>query len=204
MEETDPWREYRKRRNLSLVALLGFVPFVFLLIQLPGRPFGTLVFVAAIAWMIFALIAGNWFIRFKCPCCKEPFFADSRWWGYNTFTRHCLHCKLPLNARFSTPEQRREEERRLRAQYGGMFDSIAALLFRHDPIGICCANNTDEYYPEARTILPRLRDCGSAEEALRMVHAEFVRWFTPKIAGPKERYAEIASEIWDLWQENER
>jgi hypothetical protein len=47
MEETDPWREYRKRRNLCLVAYLGFVPFVFLLIQLPEQPFGSLVFVAA-------------------------------------------------------------------------------------------------------------------------------------------------------------
>ena len=101
MKETDPWREYRRRRNLNLFAFLGFVPFVFLLSLLPERVFGRLVFVAAVAWMAFALIAGNWFIRFRCPRCGNPFFADSRWWGYNTFTRHCLHCRLPLNASVS-------------------------------------------------------------------------------------------------------
>jgi len=29
-----------------------------------------------------------------------------------------------------------EERRRLKAQYGALFDSMAALLYRHDPIGI--------------------------------------------------------------------
>ena len=62
MNETDPWREYRRRRNLNLLAFVGFVPVVFLLSLLPERLFGRLVFVAAIAWMTFALIAGNWFI----------------------------------------------------------------------------------------------------------------------------------------------
>jgi len=97
---TDPWHEYRRRRNLSLFALLGYVPVIFVLAEVSLRLFGTATpaFVAAPAWMVFALIAGNWFIRFKCPRCGKPFFADSKWWGYNTFVRRCLHCKLPLNA----------------------------------------------------------------------------------------------------------
>jgi len=100
MPEIDPWREYRKRRNISLFALLAYVPFIAALAAVANRVFGTATpaFFAAFAWMIFALIAGNWFIRFKCPRCGLPFFADSKWWGYNTMVRRCLHCKLPLNA----------------------------------------------------------------------------------------------------------
>ena len=52
----------------------------------------------------------------------------------------------------------------------------------------------------AGTILPRLRDCESASDVLRVVHQEFVRWFDAGNAGPEGRYAEIASEIWQMWQ----
>lgn len=99
-----------------------------------------------------------------------------------------------------TPEQIEEEQQWLRAQYGSMFDSIAALLFKHDLVGINFEDNTDEYESEARTILPRLRHCQNAEDALRVVHEEFVRWFTADVAGPQEHYTQIASEIWGLWQ----
>jgi hypothetical protein len=100
-----------------------------------------------------------------------------------------------------TREEILRERRQLRAQYGLLFDSVAALLFRHDPIGIAFDNeNIDEYEPEAGTILPRLRSCESPADALRAIHEEFVRWFDADTAGPEERYAEIASETWQLWQ----
>jgi hypothetical protein len=59
--------------------------------------------------------------------------------------------------------------------------------------------NTDEYDPEAGTILPRLQSCKSSADALRAVHEEFVRWFGADTAGPQESYGNIASEIWQLW-----
>src|SRR5450755_632884 len=93
-----------------------------------------------------------------------------------------------------------QERRSLRAEYGELYASTAELLFRHDPIGINFDNNTDEYEPEVGTILPKLRFCQSATDVHQVVHEEFVRWFDPITAGPKERYAEIASEIWQLWQ----
>ena len=100
-----------------------------------------------------------------------------------------------------TREQIREERRQLKAEYGDLFDSVAKLLFRHDPIGIAFENpNTDEYEPEAGTILPRLQTCESASDVNRVVHQEFVRWFDEGNAGPEEGYAQIASEIWELWQ----
>jgi hypothetical protein len=99
-----------------------------------------------------------------------------------------------------TREEILEEERRLRAQYGELFDAMAALLFRHDPIGIDYETNADEYEPEARTILPRLRDCHSEADVTRVVHQEFVRWFSADDAGPLERYEQIGRELWQLWR----
>ncbi len=99
-----------------------------------------------------------------------------------------------------TREQIIEERRRLRQQYGGLFDLTAALVFHHDPVGINYETNTDEYESEVGTILPRLGGCQSQEDVHRVVYEEFVRWFDGDTAGPKERYAQIASEIWELWQ----
>jgi hypothetical protein len=94
------------------------------------------------------------------------------------------------------------ERRRLRAEYGQLFDSIASLLFQYDRIGIAFENpNIDEYEPETGTILPRLRQCESTADVRRVVHEEFVRWFDgAETAGPEDRYSEIASAIWQLWQ----
>jgi hypothetical protein len=99
-----------------------------------------------------------------------------------------------------TREEILEERRRLKAEYGKLFGSVAALLFRHDPVGINFEDNTDEYEIEAGTILPRLRNCESGQDVRRVVHEEFVRWFGSDTSGPEERYTDIASEIWELWQ----
>src|SRR5450631_3026061 len=99
-----------------------------------------------------------------------------------------------------TREEILEERRQLREKYGELFDSTAALLFRHDPIGVNFENNADEYEPEAGTILQRLRGCRSVDDARRIVHEEFVRWFEAGTAGPEEHYSAIASDIWQLWQ----
>lgn len=99
----------------------------------------------------------------------------------------------------STRQQILDERRRLRADYGELSNSLAALLLRHDPIGINFDDNTDEYELEAGTILPRLRGCTSADDVRRVVHEEFVRWFDASTAGSEEDYTEVASDIWRLW-----
>ena len=99
-----------------------------------------------------------------------------------------------------TRDQIREERRKLKAEYHDLFNSVTALLFRNDPIGISFDENTDEYELEARTILPRLRSCVSFTDVLLVVHEEFTRWFGSDIAGQPDRYRQIATEIWDLWQ----
>ena len=76
-----------------------------------------------------------------------------------------------------------------------------SLRDRHDPIGINFEDNTDEYDPEAGTILPRLRRDLSVEKTTGIVHEEFVRWFERKTAGSRERYSPIAAEIMTAYQQ---
>jgi hypothetical protein len=92
------------------------------------------------------------------------------------------------------------DRQRLKAEYPELFDKVAALLFRHDPMSLNFGDNTDEYEPEVCAILPRLRSCHSAEEVRRVVHQEFTRCFDADTAGPEHYYDEIAKEIWELWQ----
>jgi hypothetical protein len=88
----------------------------------------------------------------------------------------------------------------LRKLYGALFDDVTAALFRTDPIGLSFEDNTDEYDPEARTIVPRLQHCLSVEDARAVIHEEFQKWFGADIAGPIERYSKTALEVWGIWQ----
>lgn len=92
------WSEYRKWRNVSLLALVGFGPIVFSVGALSRRLFATFTpaLVMAFACMAFAVIVGNQCLRFPCPRCGKAFFA--KWWYYNGFTRQCVHCGLPKYA----------------------------------------------------------------------------------------------------------
>jgi len=98
-------------------------------------------------------------------------------------------------------ERIRERRRRAKAKYGELFDLTAALFFRHDPIGISFENpNIDEYALETENILPRLSRCKVLDDALQVVHEEFVHSFDAETAGPPERYKQMASELWQLWR----
>lgn len=88
----------------------------------------------------------------------------------------------------------------MKRRYGSLFEEVAAVLYRHDPVGLAATGAPeDEYEPEASTILPRLEHASSEREALWVVRDEFARWFSPEVAGPTERYEGAASEIWRLW-----
>ena len=66
-------------------------------------------------------------------------------------------------------------------------------------MGINFDTNTDEYEPEAGTILPRLKSCQSESDVSRVVYEEFERWFGIN-AGTEKRYGPIAVELWQLCQ----
>ena len=89
---------------------------------------------------------------------------------------------------------------KIKRQYGALFDEVSALLFAADPIGVNFEENTDEYDPEAGTIIPRLRSCDGPEAVCTVVFEEFIRWFTAEIAGPREHYLDVSTRIWAAWQ----
>ena len=91
------------------------------------------------------------------------------------------------------------ENDKARSLYGTLFDDVSTLLFQHDPIGINFDTNTDEYDPEARTILPRLGACRSSADVLAVVLEEFHRWFGEDIHEHSAPYRQIAADIWVLW-----
>lgn len=79
-----------------------------------------------------------------------------------------------------------------------LFKQVSDILFKHDPIGINYDINTDEYEPEAGTIIQRLRKCSSSIEARKVIYEEFLRWFYNDV-GNEIEYTEIAKEIWSVW-----
>jgi hypothetical protein len=93
----------------------------------------------------------------------------------------------------------REHRRTLKAQYGEFFDQVAAILFRHDPEGINFDTNTDEYEPEAGTIIPRLPSCGTEDDVLRVQQEEFATWFGPGPSQPLLHFELPAKDIWEAW-----
>jgi hypothetical protein len=95
--------------------------------------------------------------------------------------------------------QSKEEREAVKRQYSTLFVSISEALFKADPIGINFDTNTDEYEPEAGTIIPRLRSAKSEEDVQAIVYEEFCRWLDPGTAGPREKYASVSAEIWELW-----
>ena len=99
----------------------------------------------------------------------------------------------------STAEQIEAERAQIKKKYLEIYQPVSEILFRYDPIGINFETNDDEYEPEVDTILPRLKNCDSAEDVLAVVHEEFQKWFGEEEAGEKEIYREIAVEIWKLW-----
>ena len=92
-------------------------------------------------------------------------------------------------------EANRVAREMLRTAQGGAFMQLAQILFEEDPIGINFNDNTDEYEPEAGTILPRLCQCETTEQIQDLLHSEFVRWFDVDTAGPRERYRSAAERI---------
>lgn len=87
----------------------------------------------------------------------------------------------------------------LKQQWGALFTTVAAILFELDPMGINFESNTDEYEPEAGTIIPRLAQASNPQDVETIVHEEFCRWFGVDEAGTRASYAMVAARIWDAW-----
>ena len=106
------------------------------------------------------------------------------------------------HGRRTAPVMTGEEETRwirdeLLRRHGVAGQRLNDILFDEDPALVNFEVNIDEYEPEVRTILPRLRDCRSKDDVERIVHEEFVRWFDTLTAGPRSKYQKIAQRVWD-------
>jgi hypothetical protein len=92
-----------------------------------------------------------------------------------------------------------------RADEGGLYDEVAAILERHDPMGVMPEEpdpelgSLDEYDPEATTIAARLRSARSLQDVHTIVAEEFARWFEGGDA-PAERLTAVAADIWVVMQ----
>jgi len=99
-EYVTQWQDYRRRRDLQLFALIGFVPAVFvvalvsLLLFDSDKPAVAFLF----CWMAFFVVASQRFSRFRCPRCGDRFFLHSGSSSYSMFAKKCVHCGLPKYA----------------------------------------------------------------------------------------------------------
>ena len=97
-------------------------------------------------------------------------------------------------------EGRRKRQASLEAEYGMLYTEVSRLMREADPIRLIgIGAPDDEYDVEVRTILPRLREAKSSDDVQRIVHEEFVRWFSAEIAGSAAGYADVAKKIWEVW-----
>lgn len=107
-------------------------------------------------------------------------------------------------------DRQQREWKQLALEFEWLYDAALGFLAEHDPIGIVfhpaeytaehdpidIAFHPAEYTAVLRTILPRLDEAATVEDLTRMLHEEFVRWFSPRIAGPPSRYRPIAEDLW--------
>jgi hypothetical protein len=95
------WRELRRRRRLTWVLFLGYIPGVAALCFLVGAPVTRMggskqgevaCAVIALLWILAFAAAAIRLTFFRCPRCHRIF--HSTWWRHNPFARNCLHCGL--------------------------------------------------------------------------------------------------------------
>jgi hypothetical protein len=100
-----------------------------------------------------------------------------------------------------TREQIVREREALKAQFGPAYESLLRVLFEEDAEGLNFGDNTDEYDPEVRTILPRLANCSSVDDVQDVVSEEFRRWFGPAPVERRAAYRRLAERITDEFPE---
>jgi hypothetical protein len=94
-----------------------------------------------------------------------------------------------------------QETELAKQKFGALFTAVSAVMFDVDPMRINCIDNTDEYDPEAASVLLRLHSAQSVLEARTIIHEEFVHWFDD-MAGDEVEYTEVADRVWALWKQN--
>ncbi len=80
---------------------------------------------------------------------------------------------------------------------------ISAILLKYDPMEVGAAViEDDEYDLEAATILSRIKEVHSKEELADIVYEEFQSWYGKDAVGERQKYIDMAAEIWDVWHKH--
>lgn len=114
--ERRAWADYRKRRTILVLLLIGYLPAGIFAAILSNALIGSdkLLVPVALCWMAAYAIAAHRVAHFPCPRCGHPFFFSG--WSYVPWTRECLHCSWPKWWEFSAsrdppaPEKNGDEE----------------------------------------------------------------------------------------------
>jgi hypothetical protein len=89
----------------------------------------------------------------------------------------------------------------LKRAYALLFAAVSKALRESDPMGlIAMGAPSDEYETVVGSMIPRLQSATSVDDVQNIVHEEFAQWFTPVDAGPRDRYRNIATTIWNAYQ----
>lgn len=110
-----------------------------------------------------------------------------------------------LEARKEEFARLRRERERLKEVYLPVHRWVRDVFARHDPLGLIAVGApSDEYEEQADLLLPCLLELHQSDEVseaeiLRRVHQVFGKWFGAGTAGPAERYASSAAEIYAEW-----
>lgn len=83
-------------------------------------------------------------------------------------------------------------------------EELEELFFRHDPLGLAeIGAPKDAYWPEAESLVARLREASSQEHLRRIVHSVFLQKFeAEETCGPESAYEAISQEIWTRFLAN--
>jgi len=77
--------------------------------------------------------------------------------------------------------------------------SVSRLLYKIDLADIGTGQGRREYALEACAIINNLPCCKSLDDLVEIVHEIFIFWFDEEIAGNRERFRDVSSEIWAIW-----
>jgi hypothetical protein len=77
--------------------------------------------------------------------------------------------------------------------------AVSACLFESDAMDIAVYAPVDEYAGEARFVVEHLSEARDPEQMVDIVHRAHQR-FGAEIAGPREKYVDVARPLWVLCQ----
>jgi hypothetical protein len=86
--------------------------------------------------------------------------------------------------------------RKLRSEFGDLYDRVSAILFKEDPGGVNFEINPDEYESEVDLILPRLPSCTSVADVQAVLYDVLLKMFDEDTVKAPDRLGRIAGLIW--------